>query len=395
MSLKVEFVERATRAGANMSALCREYGISRETGHKWVKRFRLLGYDGLEEQSRRPDKTPMSTAEEMVMAVLQAREAHPRWGAKKLVLLLARKHGGQTPGRATVERILKRFGLVRKRRRGPTLNIVERAPHVEAREPNDVWTIDFKGWWRTRDGTRCEPLTVRDAFSRFVLAATILAGTSMQRVRREFERLFRKYGIPRAIQCDNGPPFVSVLARGGLTQLSSWWVALGIRIVRSRPGCPQDNGAHERMHRDMKADVELCPELTTQTEQRALDRWRQQFNHVRPHEALAGKVPADLYKPGTRRSLMIPQYTYPSGWIVRRAYGVQGAITLHGVRYSVGRAVAGHSIAMQPLDELRVRLWLRDLDLGELSLSPSSRVMDRACLHFLEKPLQRTRKKVA
>ena len=145
----------------------------------------------------------------------------------------------------------------------------------------------------------------------------------------------------------------------------------------------------------MKADVELCPELTTQTEQRALDRWRQQFNYVRPHEALAGKVPADLYKPGTRRSLIVPQYTYPSGWLVRRACGVQGAITLHGVRYSVGRAVAGHSIAMQPLDELRVRLWLRDLDLGELSLSPSSRVMDRACLHFLEKPLQRTRKKVA
>lgn len=395
MSLKVEFVERATKAGTNMSALCREYGISRETGHKWVKRFRRAGYDGLEELSRRPDKTPMSTAEEMVMAVLQAREAHPRWGAKKLVLLLARKHGEQTPSRATVERVLKRFGLVRKRRRRPALNVVERAPHVVASEPNDVWTVDFKGWWRTRDGARCEPLTVRDAFSRFVLAATILAGTSMQRVRSEFERLFRKYGIPRAIQCDNGTPFVSVLARGGLTQLSSWWVALGIRIVRSRPGCPQDNGGHERMHRDVKADVELCPELTTQTEQRALDRWRQQFNQVRPHEALGGKVPADLYKPGDRRSSRIPRCAYPSGWVVRRASGAQGAITFQGIAYSVGRALAGHCIALEPLDDLRVRLWLRDLDLGELRLSPSSRDMDRACLRFLENPVQRMKKKVA
>jgi transposase InsO family protein len=395
MSLKVEFVERAAKGGANMSALCREYGISRETGHKWVKRFRRLGYDGLEEQSRRPDRNPVSTAEEMVMAVLQAREAHPRWGAKKLVLLLARKYGERTPSRATVERIVKRFGLVRRRRRAPSLNIVERAPQVIASEPNDVWTVDFKGWWRTGDGARCEPLTVRDAFSRYVLAATIFASTSMALVRKEFERLFRKYGIPRAIQCDNGTPFVSVLARGGLTQLSSWWVALGIRIVRSRPGCPQDNGAHERMHRDVSAEVENFPELTSDAEQRALDRWRQQFNHVRPHEALGGKVPADLYKPGTKRTLVLPSHGYPSGWLVRRACGSQGAITLHGIAYSIGRALAGHSIALEPLDELRMRLWLRDLDLGELRLSPSTRVMDRACLRFMERPFGKAKKKVA
>lgn len=385
MSLKVEFVERATKKGANKSALCREYGISRETGHKWINRFRKLGYDGLEEQSRRPDTTPMSIAEQMVMAVLQAREAHPSWGAKKLAVLLERKHGEQAPSRPTVERILKRFGLVRKRRRAPVLNIVERAPQVVARAPNDVWTVDFKGWWRTRDGARCEPLTVRDAFSRFVLATTILPNTSMQAVRKEFERLFRKYGIPRAIQCDNGSPFVSVLARGGLTQLSSWWVSLGIRIVRSRPGCPQDNGGHERMHRDVRADVQLCPELTTQAEQRALDRWRQQFNHVRPHEALAGKVPADLYEPSARRSLSIPLYAYPVGWLQRRVYGACGALTFDGIRYSVGRSLSGHCVALEPLGDGRVRLWLRDLDLGELKLSPSTRDMDRACLRFLKK----------
>jgi len=395
MSLKVEFVERATQAGANMSALCREYGISRETGHKWVKRFRRLGYDGLEEESRRPDRSPVSTAEELVMAVLHAREAHPRWGAKKLVLLLARKYGEQTPSRASVERILKRFGLVRKRRRAPALSIVERAPQVVATEPNEVWTVDFKGWWRTADGARCEPLTVRDAFSRYVLAATILASTSTGLVRKEFERLFRKYGIPRAIQCDNGTPFVCVLARGGLSQLSSWWVSLGIRIVRSRPGCPQDNGAHERMHRDVSAEVENFPELTSEAEQRALDRWRQQFNHVRPHEALGGKVPADLYKPGARRSLVPTHFAYPSGWLVRRVSGAHGILTVHGAPYSIGRALAGHSLALEPLDELRVRLWLCDLDLGELRLSPSTRAMDRACLSFIEQPLRRGKKKVA
>src|SRR5262249_21163438 len=156
------------------------------------------------EQSRRPRQSPLATAEELVMAVLQAREAHPRWGPKKLVLLLRRTHKEQTPSVSTVARILRRFGQVRQRRAVRQLSVIDRAPQVQARAPNEVWTVDFKGWWRVADGSRCEPLTVRDAFSRYVLAVKIVEGTTIEQVRKVFEQLFRKHGLPSVIQCDNG-----------------------------------------------------------------------------------------------------------------------------------------------------------------------------------------------
>ena len=196
MSLKIEFAERASKEGAQLAPLCREYGISRQTGHKWLKRFREQGHEGLEERSRRPLGSPTGTAEEMILAVLSAREAHPRWGPKKLALVLRRTHGARTPSRATIARILLRFGKVRERRRKPVVSVVDRAPQVAVTAPNDVWSVDFKGWWRTKDRSRCEPLTVRDAFSRFVLRITVMPGTAMEGVRREFEALFRKYGLP-------------------------------------------------------------------------------------------------------------------------------------------------------------------------------------------------------
>ena len=189
MSLKMEFVERAT-AGASVSALCREYGISRQTGHKWLRRYREQGYEGLEEESRRPKSAPLATAEEVVASILALRESHPRWGARKFVHMLRKEFGEAAPSERTIVRVLKRFGKVRSRaaRRGASL--VERAPEVVAKAPNDVWTIDFKGWWRTVNGDRCEPLTVRDAYSRFVLATVLLERTDTAHVRMAMTRLF-------------------------------------------------------------------------------------------------------------------------------------------------------------------------------------------------------------
>ena len=393
MSLKIEFVERATRAGSKIAPLCREYGISRETGYKWLQRFQNEGYEGLEDKSRRPLASPLGLAEEKVVAVLEAREAHPRWGAKKLVVLLQRKYGEGTPSRATIERILKRVGLVRSRRKKSPLSIIERAPEAVAEAPNDIWTVDFKGWWKTQDGARCEPLTVRDAFSRFVLSASAMPSPSMNLVRKEFERLFRKNGIPAAIQCDNGMPFISVQARAGLTQLSGWWVSLGIRIVRSRPACPQDNGAHERMHRDMRADVQAFPSATRDDEQRMLSKWRMQFNHQRPHEALGGKVPADLYRPGNRKSLVPVRHEYPLGWTVRRVFGA-GVICVNAERLRVGQALVGYYVALEPLEGTRARLWFNSLDLGELTLALATSELDRGCDAFLGKK-HRHKKKAA
>ncbi len=394
MSLKMDFVEKASRPGARVAELCRQSGISRETGYKWLNRFKREGYDGLEEKSRAPQSSPLAKAEEVVHAILEVREAHPRWGPKKLRDVLRRRFGEETPSQSTIARVLRRFGRVRERRRRRPLSVIERAPSVVATAPNDVWTVDFKGWWRAVDGSRCEPLTVRDAFSRYVLAVEVLESTAGDGVREVFESLFRKHGLPSAIQCDNGSPFVGVFGRGGLTALSAWWISLGIQVIRSRPGCPQDNGGHERMHRDMSADLEASPEATRPEQQRACAKWKQEFNHVRPHEALGGKVPAEVYKPSTRRGLTQPAFSYPKTWLVRRALGKEGTIHVDGEAYSVGRALVGHTVALEPLAGLSHRIWFRDLDLGSIELMPPSRLVDHVTDAFLERPFTKNGRRI-
>ena len=370
MSQKLEFVERATQAGAKLAPLCREFGISRQTGTKWVQRFKQEGYAGLEERSRRPRSSPLTSAEELVMAVLEQRDRHPSWGAKKLRDLLAKRFGDATPSMATIARILRRAGVVRARRRRKPLSVVDQAPRVAADAPNDVWTMDFKGWWRTNDESRCEPFTVRDAFSRYVLAITLLPTTAGQHVRSELERLFKKHGLPKAFQCDNGSPFISTRARGGFTVLSVWLTSLGIRILRSRPGHPQDNGGHERMHRDLAQEVQRWPSEDLRAQQRELDRWMQEFNHVRPHDALSGKTPSDLYKLSDRKLRAPRPFAYPTTFTVRKVGGT-GHINWHGEHCYVGQAFRGQHVGLEPQGGLRWRLWFRHVDLDLVELLPS------------------------
>jgi transposase InsO family protein len=384
MSQKQEFVERVTQ-GEKVTELCREFDVSRQTGHKWVKRFKELGWEGLEEESRRPKTTPLATAEELVVATLQAREEHPRWGPFKLHQLLRRRFGEQTPSKRTIARILVRANKVRERRRRAPISVVERAPTVVAQAPNDVWTVDFKGWWRTLNGERCEPLTVRDAYSRYLLAA-VVCSTKKRDVRPVFESLFRRHGVPQAIQCDNGVPFVSVQSRAGLSSLSAWWVTLGIRLVRSRPGCPQDNGAHERMHADVRADVQAHPTVTRDEQQRVIDRWRQEFNRVRPHQALDGKTPAEVYKVTTRRHPLESNYSYPKHFYVRRVARC-GTLYFRGDGGRLGQAFAGHHVGIEILDAMRIRVWLHEVDLGVLETLPA---VDEACF---EPPAPRRRRR--
>lgn len=365
MSLKLEFVERVEK-GEKIAPLCREYGITRTTGHKWWKRYKHGGHAALEEESRRPKTVPLATAEDIVMAVLEQREAHPRWGPRKLEIVLRRRLSDQTPSERTIARILRRAHKVRERRKRRPLSIIDRAPNVQAVGPNDVWSVDFKGWWRALDGGRCEPLTVRDACSRFVLA-TMIVSTRSDAVRKVFEQLFRRYGLPKVIQCDNGPPFISVRSRAGLSALSAWWVSQGITLARSRPASPQDNGGHERMHADMAADVQARPATDRATQQRALDRWRQEFNHVRPHEALGGKTPAEVYKVGEKRR---PKpYDYPRHVLVRRA-STGGTVSFEGDRYPLGLPFAGLSIGLEFIDRFHLRAWLQQVDLGVLETVP-------------------------
>jgi putative transposase len=385
MSQKQEFIERFSK-GEKVAALCRECGISRETGHKWIRRFKEAGYDGLEDKSRRPKSVPLATAEELVIETLRAREAHPRWGPIKLHGLLHRRFGDQTPSPRTLARILRRANLVRERRKRRTIDVVERAPTVVAQAPNDVWTVDFKGWWRTLNGDRCEPLTIRDAYSRYLLAIEVCS-TKLRDVRPIFEKLFQRYGVPKAIQCDNGVPFVAVSARAGLSQLSAWWVSLGIRLVRSRPGCPQDNGGHERMHADVRADLQAHPSVDRTEQQRVIDRWRQQFNHVRPHQALDNKTPAQVYKVREHRRAPLAGFTYPEHFYARLA-DKSGHIAFRGDRIPVGAAFAGLTLGIQTANATHVRLWLHDVDLGLAETLPA--VDDE---YFLPPPATRQRTK--
>ena len=373
MSLKMEFVERVA-AGEKIAPLCREFGISRTAGHKWFKRYKEQGYAGLEEQSRRPKSSPLATAEELVIATLQVRESHPRWGPRKLYGLLRRRFGEETPSVRTIARILKRANKVRERRKRAPISVIEQAPTVKATAPNDVWTADFKGWWRVLDGSRCEPLTVRDSFSRFVLAM-VACRTTVEAAREIFEQLFRRHGVPSTIQCDNGPPFICVRARAGLSALSAWWVSLGIQLVRSRPGCPQDNGGHERMHRDVCAEVQVDPAATIVEQQRVLDRWRQDFNHVRPHDALGGKTPADVYKVAERRRAVAQSYDYPKRFYIGRV-NHNGYVRFRHDDCTVGKAFAGLEVGIEVIDAMHVRFWLHTLDLGVFETIPAA---DNVC----------------
>jgi putative transposase len=369
MSLKMEFVRRATADGANVSALCREYNITRQTGHKWISRFNESGCDGLEERSRRPRNTPLATGEDLVVAIVESREAHPTWGPRKLRHVLARRFGEQTPTERTIARVLNRFDKVRRRKRRPPLNIVSHSPVVNTDAPNDVWTVDYKGWWRARNGERCEPLTVRDAYSRFILAIEVLSGTNGTDARKAFMRLFKRYGLPKAIQCDNGSPFIAVRARAGLSQLSAWWIALGIKVIRSRPGCPQDNGAHERMHADMAKEIQVVPCDSRVSQQQACSKWRQEFNHVRPHNALSGKTPAELYKPSKRRMCKRVAF-YPVDWLVRKV-DMNGKVRICGELYFVSGALSGYHVGLQPVDALHWRVWFFDIDLETIEVAPT------------------------
>lgn len=374
MDLREEFVLRAKAPGSNVSELCREFGVSRKSGYKWLARYEARGVEGLHDMSRRPQAV-IATSGEFVLRILEMKHAHPRWGPKKLHALLRRRDGARAdiPCVRTIARILVRAGepLVRRPRRvvpiGSASQQVQDLPIPH--EPNDMWTADFKGWWRTLNGKKAEPLTVRDALSRFVLLAKLMRSTGHGPVRREFERLFEKHGVPSAIRVDNGPPFASRRARCGLSRLSAWWVSLGIKVIRGRPAHPQDNGAHERMHADMRWDVEDNAARTLEAQQRALDAWVEEFNHVRPHEALSMRTPAEIYHPSSRRYRGPRAYCYPAGFEVRKV-SHSGHIRLNGPMRFISGALAGYDVGLEALAGVgNHRVWFYDMDLGPLEPS--------------------------
>lgn len=367
MEIRKELVLRALEPGANISELASEYGVSRKTVHKWLNRFRAEGLAGLQDRSRCPHDRKLAASGEVVMKLIELRQRNMTWGAKKLHRVILRTEDeADVPSVRTVARIIERAGLVRRRRSSVPDARPSTAPNPPADAPNDLWTFDFKGWWRTGDGSRCEPLTVRDAASRFVLATDVFESPKQALVRASCERLFEQYGLPKGILIDNGAPFACTRARGGLTRLSAWWVSLGITVYRSRPGSPQDNGGHERMHGDIALEVEATPSATLELEQATLDLWRHKFNHVRPHEALEDRCPAEVYTKSTRRYQGSRRFVYPRSFATRKVSS-SGCCNYSGHVIRVSKALAGFHVGLHVFhDELRVRFF--ELDLGTIDI---------------------------
>jgi len=355
MDQRMEFCLKALR-GSNFRQLCREYNISTKTGYKWRERFLERGYQGLEELSRRPHQHPEQVEGEQVCEIVRLKRQFPFWGARKIAELY-RRRGRARLSESTVKRILERSGLVQKRARRKASQSGRLSSGRKAQAVNQVWTVDFKGWWW--QGTqRCQPLSVRDEYSRYILELRALKDGRSQSVRESFESLFERYGLPEAIRSDNGTPFGSSQAVWGLSRLSAWWMAVGIELERGRPGHPQDNGAHERMHRDIGLELEAL----SRGDQSSLDLWRQAYNEQRPHEALGMRYPCEVYQKSQREYEPVDQLDYQQ--MASRKVRSSGAISWNDKALLISKSLAGWDVGLKRNAQGELEVWFARLLLG-------------------------------
>jgi putative transposase len=367
MDQRIEFAMKAVNS-ESFTDLCREYGISRKTGYKWRERFVSRGVAGMEEESRRPQSHAAELGEEVVCRIVKLKSAHRHWGARKMRELYRRKHGGELPSESSFKRVLERAGLTEKRRRQSREQSGRLEAGVEVSGPNDLWTVDFKGWWRGGEGRRIEPLTVRDAHSRFILEMHMVENAKTETVGARFEGLFEAHGLPGAIRSDNGTPFACAHSLLGLTRLSAWWLALGIDLVRGRPGCPQDNGGHERMHLDIFRELERG---RAGSDQESFDLWRQEFNTERPHEALGMAMPAEIYRPSPRAFEGTPE-SIDYGAMETRKVTRHGTIGFGGEHVMISTALRHWNVGLSPCDDGSVEVWFAKLLVGHIDPKASA-----------------------
>jgi putative transposase len=341
---KLGFVADWTRGGMSMVALCEAYGVSRQAGYVLLRRYAAEGLEGLRPRSRAPHRPGRAMAEEVAVAIIVLRRERPSWGPKKLrAVLVERRPELIWPAPSSIGELLRREGLSEPRRRRCRAIPVSR-PFAPVKAANDLWCIDFKGWFRTRDGTRCDPLTVTDADSRYLLDCRILPPT-LAAVQPAVDRLFCEYGLPVAIRSDNGPPFASSGA-AGLTRLSVHWLKLGIALERIDPGAPQQNGRHERMHGTLKAETARPPAASPAEQQDRFEAFRRDFNENRPHEALGQVPPIRRYQPSPRPFPdRIEEPWYDPDHAVRRGRPT-GEIKWGGALVFISEALAGETIGV-------------------------------------------------
>jgi putative transposase len=363
MEERFKFIQEYQNEEDSFAELCRRYGVSRKTGYKWVERYGAEGLDGLRDQSRAADYHPNEVLQEVADEVLDMRRRHPHWGPAKLRVRLQREAPEIIwPAASTIGEMLKRAGLTvpRKHRRRATPS---QSPLSHAAAANQVWSADFKGWFRCGDGSRCDPLTMSDGYSRFLLRCQAMEGTDERSAQGVMEAAFREYGLPEAMRTDNGEPFGSV-GLGGLSRLSVWWMKLGIRPERIRPGKPQQNGRHERMHRSLKQATAQPPAANLRRQQESFDRFRQEYNWERPHEALQMKTPAELYLPNGRSyPARLAEPEYCGEWEVR-SVGPCGTMRWRNAKPFVSKVLGGEVIGLEPVDDGEWKLWFFGYPLG-------------------------------
>jgi putative transposase len=350
MTERLRLIMAVSSGEETMAEACRQAGISRKTGYKWQARFAAAGVAGLADRSRAPRHRPQTVPATVREAVVARRGQHPTWGPKKLIAALrAAQPTAPWPAPSTVGEILKQAGLVlprRRRRRAPPRT----HPLAHATAANVVWCADFKGDFRLGDGIRCYPLTISDAHSRFLLRCQALPRTATDRVQPLFAATFREYGLPDVLRTDNGPPFAST-GLAGLTPLSVWWIKLGITPERIRPGKPGENGRHERMHRTLKAEGCVPPAPTLRAQQAAFDHFRQEYNTLRPHEALGQRPPAALYTPASRPFPdRLPELTYRTADAVRWVRP-NGAIRWHQAELYLTPTLSGEPVGLSQVGD--------------------------------------------
>lgn len=352
---RVKFIADLESCLYAMTELCEKHGISRKTGYKWAQRFGREGVEGLKDRSRAPRHSPGQTEPAVAERLFELRRRHPTWGPRKLLAWLEKHEPEQVwPRASTMGGLLKRAGLVELcRRRAPRARPMSVA-RTEARVANEVWTVDFKGQFRTGDGRLCYPLTVVDGFSRFVLVIQSLPSVAGAGVWPVFEQAFREYGLPRVIRTDNGSPFASSSALAGLSSLSVRWFKLGIVVERIEPGHPEQNGRHERMHRTLKAETTRPPAANSTDQQALFDRFRHEYNEQRPHEALGQRPPGELYQSSSRPYPdRLPQPEYPGHYEVRSVHP-GGEIKWQGRYLFLSEALGGERVG---LEEYEDGLW--------------------------------------
>lgn len=362
---RMRFVEEYNSGDWDMAELCRFYGVTRATGYKWVDRHESGGLEGLGDRSRAPLKHPNAVSSEMEDLVIAERGQHPHWGAPKIRARLLRDHADQpVPAESTIGEILKRQGLtVNRKRRRPIRAPCQ--PLADAGAPNDVWCVDFKGWFRTADGTRIDPLTLSDAYSRFLLRCQALQAADAFHVKPVCEAAFREYGLPVGLRSDNGAPFGSN-GESGLTRLTVWWIKLGIVPEHITPGKPQQNGRHERMHRTLKQATAAPPAGYRRAQQQRFDQFREEYNHQRPHEALGQQTPADHYQPSPRvYPERLREVEYPADWLVRQV-SPGGQMRWQGDSVFVAHALEGEPVGLEPRPGGGWRVWFSFYEVGVL-----------------------------